>query len=318
MRHELAANERDEQQRGGKNQGGDQQRDLGVVEVPVKLARVLIAHPLKGLVHPLAHTAFEPQGAHNGNECKREDQSANQRDRHRVRHWLEEFCRRTGERVNRQVAGNNDCDGIEDGAVDILRRREDDFFKVVTLAFALTQLAKDVFHHHESAVNQNPKVDRSNRKQIGGHAPRVQENKRKEQCQWNRKSDDHRGANANQETHQHDEDERHPQQHVVSYRVDGELNKVATIVIREHLDVGWQNVFIELPGFLLYALQHVLCLLAAAHHDDALNRVIRLVEAEFTQAGSVPDRDVANIVNAHRCSILRANHDFADIGSVAD
>ena len=113
--------------------------------------------------------------------------------------------------------------------------------------------------------------------------------------------------------HQDDEDQSHPQQHVVLDRVDGQLNKIAAVVIGPHFYVGRQNVFIELLGLRFDALQHVLRLLAAPHHDDALDGVIGLVESEFAQARGVADGHFADVADAHRHAILRADDDVADV-----
>jgi hypothetical protein len=55
MRHKLSADERDEQERGGENQGGYDHGYLRVVEAPVELSRILFAQPFKRLVHALVH-----------------------------------------------------------------------------------------------------------------------------------------------------------------------------------------------------------------------------------------------------------------------
>ncbi len=142
--------------------------------------------------------------------------------------------------------------------------------------------------------------------------------KGKKQSQRNGERDDHRGANAYQETHQDNEDESHAQQHVVLDRVDGQLHQVAAVVVRPHLDVRGQNVFIELLGFLFDAFQDVLRLLAASHHDDAFDGIICFVEAEFAQARRVADRHVADIADTHRHAVLRTDDDVADVRGIAN
>ncbi len=94
MRHELSADERHEQKRGGKDKSGHEHGDLRMVETPFQLTGIFVAHPFEGLVHALVHAVFEPAGAHDGNEGEREDQRADERDRDRVGHRPEEFSRR--------------------------------------------------------------------------------------------------------------------------------------------------------------------------------------------------------------------------------
>jgi hypothetical protein len=79
---------------------------------------------------------------------------------------------------------------------------------------------------------------------------------------------------AHQERHQHDQHQRHAHHQVVFHRVDGQLHQVAAVVVRAHLHVRRQQVLVQLLRFGFHALQHILRLLAAPHHDDAFHRVI--------------------------------------------
>ncbi len=88
--------------------------------------------------------------------------------------------------------------------------------------------------------------------------------------------------------HQDDEDKSHPQHHIVLDRVDCQLNEIASVVIRPYFYVGWQNVFIELLCFFFDTLQYILRLLAAPHHDDALDGVIRFVKPNSPKRGAFP------------------------------
>src|ERR1039458_2875728 len=147
---------------------------------------------------------------------------------------------------------------------------------------------------------------------------RVQENEQKEQGQGNSERHDHRSSNANQKSHQYKKNKGHPKQHVAFDRVDGELHKVAAIVIGEDFYVGWQVALVEFEGFFFDALQHILRLLAAPHHDDALDGIIRFVEPEFAQAWGVPDGDLSDVSNAYRGAVLRTHYDVANIRGVVD
>src|SRR5581483_6344452 len=99
---------------------------------------------------------------------------------------------------------------------------------------------------------------------------------------------------------------------------DGELHRVAAIVVGANLDIRRQDLLVELVGLLLNALKHVLGLLAAAHHDNAFNRIVRLVETEFTETRRIPDRHLSDIAYASRHAILRAHYYVADIARVAN
>src|ERR1700674_1995415 len=103
MRHELSADEGYEQKRSGKNDRSYEHGCLGVVETPLEFSSVFVADPFKRPVRTLAHTTFEPIGAHDRNERERQDQCTDECDRYCIGHWSEEFSRRPGERVDGQV-----------------------------------------------------------------------------------------------------------------------------------------------------------------------------------------------------------------------
>ena len=189
----------------------------------------------------------------------------------------------------------------------------DHLVQVVVLTFARAELAEDVLHHHQRSVDKNAEVDGTDGKQVGGDSARMQKDERKEQSQRNGQRNNDRGAQTHQESHQHNQDQGHAEQHVVFDGVDRELNQVAAVVVGTHLDVRRQDVFIELLGLRFHALQHILRLLAAAHHDDAFNGVVGLVEAELAEARSVADGHIADVANAHRHAVLRADDDVADV-----
>ena len=105
------------------------------------------------------------------------------------------------------------------------------FFEVVVLAFARTQLAEDVLHHHQGSVNENSEIDGADGEQVGRDSSRVEKDEGKQQRQRNGERHDHRRAQADQKGHQHDQDQHHAEHQVVLDRVDGQLNQVAAVVV---------------------------------------------------------------------------------------
>ena len=79
--------------------------------------------------------------------------------------------------------------------------------QVVVLAVALGEFAIDVFHHHDGAVDDDSEIDGADGEQVGGYAACVQEDEGKEQAERNGQRDDHRGADADQEKDQHDQNQ---------------------------------------------------------------------------------------------------------------
>src|SRR5579863_4335733 len=129
---------------------------------------------------------------------------------------------------------------------------------------------------------------------------------------------DHSGAQADEKKHQHNEDEDHPQHHVVLDGVDCQLHQIAAVVVGTNPDIGRQNFLVELSGFRLHSLQHVLRLLATAHHDDAFDGIVGLVESEFAQPRSMPDGHRANVADSDRHTALRPDDHVADVLRIPD
>ena len=154
---------------------------------------------------------------------------------------------------------------------------------------------------------------------LAGIPSRVQKDEREQQRQRNGERHNDGRAHAHQERHQHHQHQHHAQQQVVLHGVDGQLHQVAAVVVGTHLHVGRQDVFVQLLGLGLDALEDVLRLLAAAHHDDAFDRVIGLVEAELAQARA-RCRSTTWPMSPMRVghAVLRADENVGDIGGIAD
>src|SRR5580704_2671447 len=204
---------------------------------------------------------------------------------------MEEFSGRAGQRVNRKITSDDDSDGIKNWAVDVAGSLKNDFFQLVFCAVAQPKLAVDVFHHDDSAVDDDAEVDGADGEKVGGFTSPVQKNKGEEQGQRNGQRGDHRGAKTDQEENENDKDQRHAAEKIAFDRIGGDANKVAAVVVGTNLHVRREQRPVDLLGFLLHPLENVLCLLAAAHQDDAFDRVIILfllgLESKNAQARSV-------------------------------
>src|SRR5689334_19016945 len=98
---------------------------------------------------------------------------------------MKELSRGTAERVDGKISSDNDGDRIEDWAVDILGRRKDDFIERIFLPVSNGQLAIDVLHHHDRAVDDYAEVNRADREQVRGDIVRMQNDEREQQRQRN-------------------------------------------------------------------------------------------------------------------------------------
>ena len=79
------------------------------------------------------------------------------------------------------------------------------------------------------------------------------------------------------------------------------------------LDVRRQDFVVEFFGLCFHALEHVLRLLTAQHENDALNRIVILLESEFAEARRMPDGYVANIPDTDGHALIGAHHHVSDV-----
>ena len=116
----------------------------------------------------LPHTLLEPVRGQYRNQRQGEDERADQRERHGLGHGMEQLRRRSAESIDRQIAGQNHRDRVEDRTVDVLGRRENDFVQLIGLSFPQRQFAVDVLHHNDGAVDDDAEIDGADGQQVGG------------------------------------------------------------------------------------------------------------------------------------------------------
>ena len=178
---------------------------------------------------------------------------------------MKKLSRRPGERVNRNVSGDNYRDGVENWTVDVLRRCKNYMIQIVLLTLAVTQFPENIFDHYERAIDHDAKIDRADRQQVGRNIVCVQKNEREQKSERNCHRNDESRADADQETNQNDENQNHASKQIRLDSIGGEFYEVAAVVKRPHLDVRRQDVLVDLFGFFFDALQHGLRLFTAAH-----------------------------------------------------
>ena len=90
-----------------------------MIEAPFEAAGVPIANAVEDAVFFFLYALAKPIGSENRDQSKSDEQRAYEREGHGVRHGMKEFSSRSAERVDRQVAGDDDRDGLKDGTVNI-------------------------------------------------------------------------------------------------------------------------------------------------------------------------------------------------------
>src|SRR5215472_9007330 len=159
MGKKFPADVGNQQKRRAKNQNGGENGGFGMVQAPFEAASVAVANPVEDAIFFFFYAGAEPVVSKNRNESQCDDQRADQRERHGVGHGMKELSSGTAERVDRQISGDDDGDGIEDGAVNVARGVEQDFGEVVVLSVAFAEFAIDVLHHNDGAVNDDSEID---------------------------------------------------------------------------------------------------------------------------------------------------------------
>ncbi len=182
----------------------------------------------------------------------------------------------------------------------------------------LGDFAEDVLHHHHGAVHDDSEIDGSDGEQVRRDVAPVEADERKEQRERDGGRDNQRGAHAEQKKSQDDEHQQHSAQQVAFNRLGGFGDQKMAIVKRHYLDVRRQDVLIDVVGLPIHPLEHSLRLLAHAHQDDALHRVVLLHVSEFAQPRGVTHLHLRDVVDVNRDAVVLRQDDVADVGRVPD
>ena len=98
----------------------------------IKPAGVFIADPVENAILFFLDAALEPVRSQHRNNGEGKNQRADSAKAMVSAMGWKEFAGRPGERVDREIARDDDGDGVEDGAIDVARGCEDDFVEVVS------------------------------------------------------------------------------------------------------------------------------------------------------------------------------------------
>src|SRR5258708_7447248 len=230
---------------------------------------------------------------------------------------MKKFSGWSTERVNRQIAGNDDRDGVKDGAIDVARGVQQNFVQLVILAMALAKLAINVFHHDDGAINDDAEVDSSDREKVRCFAGKVEKNKSKQQSERDGKCGDDGSTHANQKKDQDNQNQNHSAKQIAFYGVGGDANQIAAVVVGPDANVARKQIFVDFLGLSLHTFENDVGLLAAAHEYDAFDGIVivfgLILKTENAEARGVADFHVADVADADRRAVIARDPDFADI-----
>ena len=177
---------------------------------------------------------------------------------------------------------------------------------------------EQVLDQDHRAVHDDAEIDRAHREQVGRHAARIQIQERGEKRQGDHRGDDEGGLHREHEHEQHEDDQEGSLEEIVEHGAQGGLDELGPIV--EGPDTGplRQDAIVDVTDPLAQRLQDDRGVLAPAHQDDPLHRVLVGVARHDPLAGGVSDRHPAHVPDGHGHAPLRSDAHLLDVPQVLE
>src|SRR5258708_36905021 len=100
------------------------------------------------------------------------------------------------------------------------------------------------------------------------------------------------------------------------HRLRGLFDQVGAVVIGDHLNVRWQHALVQLPGQILYAVEHYLRLLSRAHQDDAFHGFRLSHISKLAETHGVADLYLGHIAHVNRNPVVYREDDISYVGRI--
>ena len=260
-----------------------------------------VFHPramLFGKIHVWHGVTQQRWHQHQGQQYR-----AEQGKRKGVRHRRKYFSFNTLKGKDGQEGQNNDGLGKQDRPPEIHRRLAQRLHPPtqalmhgIVVAGAHGQPHHQSLHQHHRTIDDDAKINRAQRNQIGGNAFGIHQNKRGKQRQWNDGGHRKGGIQIAQEQQQHRHHQHRAHRQIMRDRLHRVLHQLRTVIVGFDRYAGRQLL---LHPFQL-ALQignHHGGVLPLDHLHDALNDVVRIVECHQTRQRPVPDGNLRHIAD---------------------
>jgi hypothetical protein len=266
----------------------------------------------------------QQQRRHHGGHCECRDHGADQRVGVSPRHRPENLAFHALHREQRQEGSNRDDDREEDRLVDFDCGGEDPVQPVAAACIrwmtggVMRQVAENVFHHDDGAIDDDAQIDGADRQQIGGIAAQDRNDDGKQQCNRDGRGYDQRAAQIAEKDPLNEEDEGDAEQHIVHHGAHGDRDQVAAIVIRLDLHARWQAaVAVDALDGRTHARHHIHRAFEFLHQDDAEQDVVLVVARGNSQSGGESDLVMGDIRQHDGQAALLAHHDIVDVADRA-
>ena len=165
-----------------------------------------------------------------GREEHREDEGAEQRKGDRPCHGAEEPAFHLLQREDGQVSRDNDANGVEDGALDLVGGLADDLDGGARLFSSLRFMWRTMFSTMTTAPSTTmPKSKRAEREQVGGDVAEVEADGGEKQRERDGEGDDDRATDVPKEEEKDDHHEDDALGEIVQNGVRGQVDEVVAI-----------------------------------------------------------------------------------------
>src|SRR5450631_2587612 len=134
-------------------------------------------------------------------------------------------------------------------------------------------MAKNVFDHHDGAIDEHAEVQRPEREEVGGDVAEVKANGRKEQRERHRQRNDDGATNIAEKQEEDDDDEEDAFAQVVQDGVRGVVDQVAAVQVGNDLDALGKDLLVQLLNLLVNSIEGGIFVGAFEQEDDAADDV---------------------------------------------
>src|SRR5271168_2872580 len=180
-----------------------------MIQAPLQLLAITTADALEKAIGLFLDTVLEPVGGQDRDQGEREDEGADESEGHGVGHGMEKSSGGTSQSIDGEITGDDDGDGVKNGAVDIASGGEDDVVDFVFLAMTQAELAVNVFDHNDGAVNDDAEVDSADGEQVGSFAGGMEKDEGEEKSERNGECGYDSSTDADEEKDEDNENEHH-------------------------------------------------------------------------------------------------------------
>ena len=270
---------------GAEEDGEQEESDAGAEGRPAVLdgpggGRAVVAgEPAEERVFPLAGALGVEEAGEDGGEDDREDESAEEGEGDGPGHGFEEATLDGLEGEDGQVGGDDDEDGVEDGALDFLGGVADLVADGLVGVLVVAEVADDVFDHDDGSVDDHAEVKGAEREEVGRDVAEVEADGGEEQRERDGDGDDERAAQVAKEEEEDDGDQDDAFHEVMEDGLGGEGEEGAAIKEGDDGDAPGEDAVVEFLDLGVDAFEGLVGVLAFLQEEDAFDDVAVIFEA---------------------------------------